>query len=71
VWDCCDGPEGGDEVVGPGPCHRINSRDIAGEHHAIAHAVVARDADLAGRLLAEHIRRTTDKLLETREGRQS
>ncbi|KWX26240.1 GntR family transcriptional regulator [Mycolicibacterium wolinskyi] len=42
-------------------------RDIAGEHRAIADAVVARDADLATRLLREHIQRTTDKLLQSQE----
>ena len=39
-------------------------RDIAGEHRAILDAVVARNADLASALLATHIRRTTDKLIE-------
>lgn len=43
-------------------------RDIAGEHRAIMDAVIARNALLAGDLLSSHIRRTTDKLLESRDG---
>jgi DNA-binding GntR family transcriptional regulator len=43
-------------------------RDIAGEHRAIIEAVIARDSELAGNLLSAHIRRTTDKLLESQEG---
>jgi DNA-binding GntR family transcriptional regulator len=35
-------------------------RDIAGEHRAIFEAALARDAELACRLHAEHIRRTGD-----------
>jgi DNA-binding GntR family transcriptional regulator len=35
-------------------------RDIAGEHRDLFEAVLARDADLACRLLAEHIQRTAD-----------
>ena len=35
-------------------------RDIAGEHHAVFEAALARDAELAARLHAEHIRRTAD-----------
>lgn len=35
-------------------------RDIAGEHRAIFEAVLARDADLACRLHAEHIQHTAD-----------
>lgn len=35
-------------------------RDIAGEHRAIFEAALARDAELACRLHAEHIRRTAD-----------
>ncbi|WP_199253406.1 GntR family transcriptional regulator [Mycolicibacterium mengxianglii] len=44
-------------------------RDIAAEHRAIIDAVVARDTDLASGLLCTHIRRTTDKLLESRPPR--
>jgi DNA-binding GntR family transcriptional regulator len=35
-------------------------RDVAGEHRAIFEATIARDADLACRLHAEHIQRTAD-----------
>jgi DNA-binding GntR family transcriptional regulator len=35
-------------------------RDIAGEHRAIFEATIARDADLACRLHAEHIQRTAE-----------
>lgn len=35
-------------------------RDISGEHEAIFKATMARDADLACRLIAEHIDRTAD-----------
>jgi DNA-binding GntR family transcriptional regulator len=35
-------------------------RDVAGEHRAIFEATIARDADLAGRLHAEHIQRTAE-----------
>jgi DNA-binding GntR family transcriptional regulator len=38
-------------------------RDIAGEHRAILEATIKRDGDLAGKLLASHIERTTVKLL--------
>ncbi|GAA2301420.1 GntR family transcriptional regulator [Streptomyces violaceusniger] len=37
-------------------------RDIAGEHQALVDAVVARDADAASRLLAQHIDRTSASL---------
>jgi DNA-binding GntR family transcriptional regulator len=35
-------------------------RDVAGEHRAIFEATIARDADLASRLHAEHIQRTAE-----------
>ncbi|MEU0787259.1 FCD domain-containing protein [Streptomyces sp. NPDC006173] len=37
-------------------------RDVAGEHRALTDAVVARDAAMASRLLAEHIDRTSASL---------
>ncbi|MGV9847438.1 FCD domain-containing protein [Streptomyces sp. NPDC003442] len=37
-------------------------RDIAGEHQALVDAVIARDADAASRLLAQHIDRTSASL---------
>jgi GntR family transcriptional regulator, carbon starvation induced regulator len=40
--------------------HDHGRRDIAGEHRAIFDAALARDADRACRLHAEHIRRTAD-----------
>lgn len=40
------------------------TRDVAAEHRGIMDAALARDADLAVRLLTEHISRTTDALLE-------
>lgn len=40
-------------------------RDIPAEHTAIANAVTAGDADLATRLLSEHISLTSDLLLES------
>lgn len=44
-------------------------RDVAAEHRGIMDAALARDADLAVRLLTEHISRTTNTLLEVaREG---
>lgn len=42
-------------------------RDIAAEHKAIHDASVARNADLASRLLTAHIQRTTDALLSSLE----
>ncbi|CAN5147792.1 GntR family transcriptional regulator [soil metagenome] len=39
-------------------------RDVAAEHRGIMDAALARDADLAARLLEEHISRTTTALLE-------
>ncbi|WP_206428637.1 GntR family transcriptional regulator [Mycolicibacterium stellerae] len=39
-------------------------RDIEAEHRAILDSVVARDGQLASDLLAAHIQRTTDKLIE-------
>ncbi|MEM6896099.1 MAG: GntR family transcriptional regulator [Pseudomonadota bacterium] len=39
-------------------------RDVDQEHGDIAKATLARDADLACKLLAEHAQRTTDHLLE-------
>ncbi len=41
-----------------------HERDLAAEHRAILEAVLARDADLAGRLVTEHFRRTTEQLLQ-------
>jgi DNA-binding GntR family transcriptional regulator len=38
-------------------------RDVAGEHREILNAVLARDADVVVKLLAQHIQRTTDALL--------
>lgn len=40
-----------------------SDRDVAGEHRRICEAVVDRDADAACELMAEHVRRTTDRLL--------
>lgn len=40
--------------------HTGHPRDVAGEHKAIFDATLARDADLAVRLTAEHIGRTAD-----------
>ena len=40
------------------------TRDVAGEHRAMMQAAVDRDPDRAAELLAEHITRTTDALLE-------
>jgi DNA-binding GntR family transcriptional regulator len=47
------------------PLGHDHDRDIAGEHKAILDATISRDPDTAGRLLAAHIQRTTDKLLVT------
>jgi DNA-binding GntR family transcriptional regulator len=38
-------------------------RDVAGEHREILNAALARDANVAVELLAQHIQRTTDALL--------
>ncbi|MFK0156569.1 GntR family transcriptional regulator [Streptomyces sp. NPDC090499] len=45
--------------------HRGRQRDVAGEHAAIAEAVVARDADKAVQLLNAHIERTRLSCLES------
>ncbi len=42
------------------------TRDIAAEHRGIVEATLARDADLAARLLVDHIRRTADLMLDDR-----
>lgn len=39
-------------------------RDIEGEHERLTHAVLDRDADLAGSLLEQHLRTTSTVLLE-------
>ncbi len=44
-----------------------NPRDIAGEHRAIFDATIARDADLACKLIAEHINKTTEIALQSGE----
>ncbi|PQZ53499.1 MULTISPECIES: GntR family transcriptional regulator [unclassified Microbacterium] len=44
---------------------RTHPRDIPAEHAAIVDAVLARDAELASRRLAEHIETTTRLLLES------
>lgn len=49
------------------PLDTEHSRDIAGEHRAIADAAVARDGALAAALLGAHIQRTTDLLLTSRD----
>lgn len=41
-------------------------RDIAAEHDAIANAAIARDTETAVRHLADHLRRTTEILLNSR-----
>ena len=43
-------------------------RDVAGEHAAIADAVVARDADLAVDLIHRHINRTRDACMQLLAG---
>jgi DNA-binding GntR family transcriptional regulator len=43
-------------------------RDVAAEHRGIMDAALARDTELATRLLAEHIARTRDALLEVARG---
>ncbi|MGW1024871.1 GntR family transcriptional regulator [Streptomyces sp. NPDC002577] len=48
---------------GPAAAKLTAKRDVAGEHLAIMEAAVARDADLAAELLAEHYRRTQQLLL--------
>lgn len=47
------------------PFSAERERDIAGEHKALADAVVARDTERAVELLAAHIQLTTDLLLES------
>ena len=46
------------------PLGHGEARDIASEHRALMDAVLARDADLACRLLDEHISMTTELLLD-------
>ncbi|MFC1443105.1 GntR family transcriptional regulator [Streptacidiphilus sp. N1-10] len=48
---------------GPAAARLSAKRDVGGEHLAIMEATVARDADLAAELLAEHFRRTQQVLL--------
>jgi DNA-binding GntR family transcriptional regulator len=50
--------------------HRRGRRDIAGEHRGVFEAALARDAELAARLHAEHIRRTADIVIATAGGRE-
>jgi DNA-binding GntR family transcriptional regulator len=45
-------------------------RDITGEHRAMFEAALARDAELAGRLHAEHVRRTADIVIAAAGARQ-
>lgn len=47
------------------PLGHERNRDIAGEHKAIADAVLRRDADLAVKLLVDHISTTTNLLLDS------
>ena len=44
------------------PLANVN-RDVAGEHQEIFDAVMARDATLAGRLIAEHLQRTVSLIV--------
>ncbi len=44
------------------PLGHDEDRDVAGEHHRLLQAVLARDAELGQRRLAEHIERTTAAL---------
>ncbi|GII60956.1 GntR family transcriptional regulator [Sphaerisporangium krabiense] len=46
-----------------GPLGNEKDRDVAGEHRAILEAALARDADLAARLLRDHIAHTTQVLI--------
>jgi DNA-binding GntR family transcriptional regulator len=48
---------------GPAAAKLVAKRDVTGEHLAIMEAAVARNADLAAELLAEHYRRTQQVLL--------
>nr|WP_281370307.1 FCD domain-containing protein [Microbacterium pseudoresistens] len=41
------------------------ARDISGEHRAIVEAILARDAALAASLLADHVGKTTEVLLNS------
>jgi DNA-binding GntR family transcriptional regulator len=47
------------------------ARDIAAEHRGILDAALARDPDRAGRLLADHLSRTTDALLRVAQANSS
>jgi GntR family transcriptional regulator, carbon starvation induced regulator len=44
------------------------TRDVEGEHQALAAAALARDAERACALVVEHIARTTDRVLECHPG---
>jgi len=44
------------------------TRDVAEEHSAICDSVLARDADLAAKLLVDHYQRTSNFLMEELEG---
>ncbi|MEV8631346.1 FCD domain-containing protein [Streptosporangium sp. NPDC051023] len=50
-----------------GPLGNEKDRDVAGEHRAILEAALARDADLAARLLRDHIAHTTQVLISGAE----
>ena len=45
-------------------------RDVAAEHEALMQAAIARDADLAVELLADHINKTTELLAQYVEANQ-
>jgi DNA-binding GntR family transcriptional regulator len=47
--------------------HRASGRDVAREHRELLDAALVRDADRACALLAAHISRTTELVLEQRE----
>jgi GntR family carbon starvation induced transcriptional regulator len=42
-----------------------SKRDVAGEHQALFDAAMSRDASLAGRLIAEHLRRTVSLIVDS------
>ncbi|GAA4484089.1 GntR family transcriptional regulator [Rhodococcus olei] len=48
--------------------HHDPARDVAAEHRAILDAALARDADLAARLLSDHIDRTSAALRPVADG---
>ena len=47
------------------PLANEKKRDVAAEHEAMFDAAVARDAPLAGRLIAEHLRRTASLIVDS------